>query len=223
MIFDTYSYRKKLMYNESDAVKYDLTYPIFSGGNNTSKINLYNRSLIERVVNKSARSLYRDAVKQYMILIKHNSFTPFEVKNNFNIMFMNNNIISIFWDFYISRGAQGIMMHRVCQNWNMEKPALFTLREIFRPDRDWKNHLMTLLKNEIRCFESEMSTNCFEGWQNVIYNSVEKSRFYISDSGLVVYCAQGSVASDLWGIPSFLVSFCDLDGMLDKKFVQSLQ
>jgi hypothetical protein len=211
------------MYNESDAVKYDLTYPVFSGDHNASQINLYNRNLIERVVNKSARSLYKDAVKQYMILIKHNSFTPFEVKNNFNIMFMNNSIVSIFWDFYISRGAQGIIMRRVSQNWNMKKAGLLTLGEIFRPDRDWKNHLLTLLKKEIGCFESEMCTKCFDGWQNVIYSSVEKSRFYITDSGLVIYCPQGSVASDVWGIPSFLVSFCDLDGMLDKKFVQSLQ
>ncbi len=223
MFFDTYSYRKKLMYNGSSAVKYDLTYPVFGSEFNIPKINQYNRNLIARFVNRSADGLYKDAVKQYKVLVRYNNFTPFDVKNNFNVMFTNNNVISVFWDFYICRGADGVMMHRVSQNWNIEKVALFALGDIFRRECDWKNHLMNLLKKEIKCFESEMCVNCFDGWQGVLNNSIDHNRFYISDSGVVVYCPQGSIASDVWGIPSFLASFCDLERMLDKKFVQSLQ
>lgn len=223
MFFDTYSYRKKLLYNQAVVVKYDMTYPIFGRDQSLGRINQYNKSLIEGMVSRSSRNLYKDGVKQYKTLVMYNSFTPIEVKDNFNVMFTNSRIMSLFWDFYISRGAEGIMMHRVSQTWDINKSVMLTMDSIFRRDKNWRNTLMELLKSEVSCFESEMGISCFSGWQSVICNSLDHNRFYISDSGIVIYCPQGSIAADVWGIPSFLASFSDIDTILDKKFSQSLQ
>ena len=223
MFFDTYSYRKKLLYNQAVVVKYDMTYPIFGRDQSLGRINQYNKSLIEGMVSRSSRNLYKDGVKQYKTLVMYNSFAPIEVKDNFNVMFTSSRIMSLFWDFYISRGAEGIMMHRVSQTWDINKSVMLTMDSIFRRDKNWRNTLMEVLKNEVSCFESEMGISCFSGWQSVICNSLDHNRFYISDSGIVIYCPQGSIAADVWGIPSFLASFSELDTILDKKFSQSLQ
>ena len=223
MFFDTYSYRKKLLYNQAVVVKYDMTYPIFGRDQSLGRINQYNKSLIEGMVSRSSRNLYKDGVKQYKTLVMYNSFTPIDVKDNFNVMFTNSRIMSLFWDFYISRGAEGIMMHRVSQTWDINKSVMLTMDSIFRRDKNWRNTLIELLKSEVSCFESEMGISCFSGWQSEICKSLDHNRFYISDSGIVIYCPQGSIAADVWGIPSFLASFSDLDTILDKKFSQSLQ
>ena len=223
MFFDTYSYRKKLLYNQAVVVKYDMTYPIFGRDQSLGRINQYNKSLIEGMVSRSSRNLYKDGVKQYKTLVMYNSFTPIDVKDNFNVMFTNSRIMSLFWDFYISRGAEGIMMHRVSQTWDINKSVMLTMDSIFRRDKNWRNTLIELLKSEVSCFESEMGISCFSGWQSEICKSLDHNRFYISDSGIVIYCPQGSIAADVWGITSFLASFSDLDTILDKKFSQSLQ
>ena len=223
MIFDTYSYRKKLFCAETPVVKYDLCYPFVRKSRHADMLNTYNRRFIDKIVADSSPKLYKDAVKQHKTLVMYNSFTSFDVKNNFNVMFSNEKILSIFWDFYVEMGASGFIMHRVAHNWALDRGKMIPLQSIFCRNCDWRSSLVSNLRREVSSFEKEMGISCFARWEEVLARSLDESKYYISDNGLVIYCPQGSIASDLWGIPSFLVPFSEVESILDKKFAESLQ
>ena len=222
MIFDTYSCRKQIYCAETAVIKYDLCYPIIRSSPRCDMLNGFNKRFIDTVIADSAQKLYKEAVKQYKTLVTYNSFTPFDVKNNFNIMLSNNKILSIFWDFYINKGASGFVMYRVSHNWSLDKAKMLMMKDIFSPNIDWETELINHLKQEVASFEKEMGISCFLGWEDVLRRSIECNKYYITDNGLVIYCLQGSIASNLWGIPSFLAPFSEIKHILDKKFSESL-
>ena len=223
MIFDTY-YMKKQMYSAGAVlVNFDMCYPVVHGESYADRLNTFTRLFIERNIETYSQKVYAEALKQYKVLVRYNSFTRFEIKNNFNIMFSNNNVFSVFWDFYIDKGAAGYEMQRYSHNILLDNNQILNLGCIFARNRDWKLALIKHMRKEVKIFEKEMGISCFAGWENVLSRSIDDNRYYITDNGIVIYCPQGSVAPNIWGIPSFLAPFSELDYLLDKKFVETLQ
>jgi len=223
MIFDTFSYRKKFYHGGAAVMKYDLSYPMLKGDPRYETVNLFSKRLIDRIITESKEKLLKNAIRQQKNLIMYNSFTPLEIKNNFNIMYSGSSIISMFWDVYTNRGAEGFVMHRVSHNIILDKGRFFGLQEIFRRDTDWHTSMLRLLTSEVKSFESEMGISCFGSWESELRTSLNSNRFYLTDNGIVVYCPQGTIASDIWGIPSFLAPFSEISSIMDKKFAASLQ
>ena len=223
MIFDTYSFKKTLYYNQTVIAQYDISYPVFHNLQHSFVINTYYKNLAERIYANNRRKTYFNAVKQYNAFVKYNTFIPFEIKNNFDVAFLNSYFISMFFDVYYSKGADGQSMFRTSQTWDIKTGKTLSLNQIFASNKNWKSILISRFDAQVCLFEKEMGVSCFKDWQDILIYSMMKDRYYITAEGLVVYCPQGSIASDLWGIPAFWIPFSEISDITDKKFIQSLQ
>lgn len=219
MKFKTCSCTGELMFCDTCVVKYDISYPQFYEFTNSNVINVYNKSFSDRLMDTVKRTVYIKAVEQYKILIKYNSFTHLEVKTSFDIMYTHSGILSVFYDIYEANGAEGNVMRRYSQNWDVGDGKLFGTRDLFDSRSRWRNMLSDALEEQVRLFEKEIGCSCFPGWRRVVKKSVDTNKFYLTEDGMAVYCPQGMVAPSVWGIPTFIVPFKRMKTVLDKKFL----
>ncbi len=206
MIVNEMIYSGELNYKSCRVLSYEIYIPYSNDVLHGKAFNNYNKKMLSEIMKKIDEELYDKAIKQYDILDKENSYAPIEIKSSVDLMFSDDKFVSLFTDVYYSLGAEGDYMKRYSQTWNNKTGALVPLKSLFS-DKKWKEKIMLNLNPQIKTFEEEMGISCYPEWNKELNESLERNRYYLTEEGIVIYVPQGHMASDIWGIPTFLVEY----------------
>lgn len=209
-------HKGEIVYKGQKIISYEMMTMCSESSFKDDAFNTYNLKQTESLFSKINDDIYISGVKQFKILNPLKAFVPIDIKTSSDIMLQTGRVLSIFTDVFYIMGAEGSVMERKCQTWDLVKQSFCHLRDLFVVN-NWKYCLFNLVRNQISTLEAEMGMPCFINWKQKIYESFEKDRFYLTSDGIVIYLPQGSIAPDIWGIPTFLINYRNVDGILKIK------
>ena len=207
----------EIIYKGKKIISYDITTMYSETSIAGDNFSAYNLRKTNELINKINCDIVASAIKQFNTLNAYDCFVPLVIKNSNDIMFQSTRMVSVFTDYFYNMGAEESIMERDSQTWDMQNKTICSLKDMFS-DCSWRQHLFEGIKRNIKVLEGEMGIPCFVNWESKIYESFEKNRFYLNNDGIVIYIPQGTIASNIWGIPTFLVSYKDINGILKRKF-----
>lgn len=187
-------------------LKYKINYPqiknnsccFFKFNSYNYKIALNLKKYIEDNLLQEAQNLYEyNKAYGYPIM-------TYEIIQNFNITYNENNIISLYYEQYIySGGAHGITTIKG-QTWNMKYSKLMSLSD-FYPCNDY--YILYLLK-QINYEISKNPENYFDNYCNLVLETFKPQNFYITSSNtLCLFFNEYDIAPHSTGIPTFCMNY----------------
>lgn len=203
----------EMKYRGNTVIKYEIDEPVLENAAFAQRFNDYNNMLYLKLIEKIRNEIYPNAVKQYKIFIKKNDFMPLETKTSVDVMYQSEKYISLFIDCYYSKGAEGYSMSRFSQTWNLSSGRKIVINDLFM-GAEWSSFLIQKLSLQVKKLENEMGVPCYPEWRSKIYESINNNRFYLTQDGIVIFVPQGHIASDIWGIPTFLIDYKHISNIL---------
>jgi len=201
-------------YNGKVVLKYEINIPHMENSACASKFNGYNRSFIGEIMKKINSTFFNKSIKQYNIFEKLNCFTPICITSSVDIMLSTNKYISLFVDVHYDKGAEGVSTFRNSQTWNINTGKIESLKGLFK-GYNWRERIMQELLSGVYKLEQEMGVGCYPECRGCLQRSLDNDRYYLTPDGIVVFVPQGEIASDIWGIPTFLVEYKEIENILN--------
>ncbi len=203
-----YNYKGKVV------LKYEINIPHMEDLACASRFNSYNNEFTGEILKKINSNLFYKSIKQYNIFEKTNCFSPVCITSSVDIMVSTNDYISLFIDVHYDKGAEGLSTFRNSQTWNMKTGKMESLKSLF-VRFDWREKLMQELYVGVSKLEQEMGVSCYPEWRGCLQKSLDNDRYYLTAEGIVVFVPQGEIASEIWGIPTFLVEYKSIENILN--------
>ena len=91
-----------------------------------------------------------------------------------------------------------------------------SVKDLFRGGADHTGLIINAVLGQMSAFEEETGMPLYKGWREEIEKSVLKDRFYLADDGIALYVPQGSITADIWGVPTFLINYKELNGRIKR-------
>lgn len=202
-----------LTYNNEQVLSYKINYPQFSTNKYTNfigKLNNYykeNASIFEKYIRDT---LYPEAVEQYKYSKENNyPIIPYEAIMNYNITYLTDNFISLYFDKYIFTGGAHGNTTRFSDTWNVCKRSIMQLSDFFPHNPNYKEDIITFIIDDIqeRLKDPNLQGTYFDTYQQDVYNTFNEDNFYVTPTGLVVFFQQYDIAPYSSGIQEFLIPY----------------
>lgn len=203
-----YNYKGKVV------LKYEINFPHMENSTYASRFNGYNKSCMDEIMKKINSIFFNNSIKQYNIFEKQKCFAPICITSSVDIMLSTNSYVSLFVDVHYDKGAEGLSTFRNSQTWNINTGKIESLKDLFK-GYNWRERMMQELFDGVYKLEQEMGVSCYPEWKGCLQRSLDNDRYYITPDGIVVFAPQGEIASDIWGIPTFLVEYKRIESILN--------
>ena len=125
-------------------------------------------------------------------------------------------LISLFCDTFYDFGAEGSFMERDAFTFDRSGRKI-RLSQLF--SKPFKKTLFSQINEQLMSFCAETGCANIKNPQKVISEALSRGDYYLSDDGIAVFFRQGSIASKVWGIPTFLAEYKNLSELLDKRLL----
>ena len=167
-----------------------------------------------RKMNYAEKLLLRPANRQISAFA--NDYKPLSSQSSVQIMTETGSLISLFCDTFLDFGAEGTYMERDAFTFDKNGRQM-SLKNLFV--KPFKQVLIPILREQFLSFCRETGAGNTKNPQKAIQTAISRGDFYLTDDGIAVFFRQGSIASKIWGIPTFLAEYKKLDGLLDKRLL----
>ena len=190
---------EKSIIKNLDYLKEDIKIPRLVDGSDEKKIKLINN-----VINNDILSKVKDAEKTSEEYFggqgQEKPIFPFEIHSRYTINEDNNELLSLFNDYYEYLGGAHGMTTRTSYNVDKEKEGLITLKDLFVSGYNYKDIINKSIKEEI----NKNPENYFDSG-NEFKGISENQSFYIENDNLVIYYQLYDIAPYVFGIPEFKI------------------
>jgi len=207
-----------LRHGSITVLSYQLNYPVFQDSLISRRINAVTSKNLASKIEMAEGIYYKNACKRYSILGKYNNFTQTKITSDFQIMYNSSPMLSWFADYNIDLAEDGGFIERVSHNWDTVTGSLLRFENLFRPNSQWHSICMRNIEKSIEKIEEEIGTYCNPNWREYARQSMKNGRFYVTDDGIALWFVQGSIASNLWCLPTVHINAANLEGFLNKKY-----
>lgn len=141
-------------------------------------------------------------------------FHTYEAYIEYNVSYMNDNILSIPITYYSYTGGAHGLTNIISKNINLVTGKEINLRDLFKEDVNYRN----IIKQEvIRQIQLEPE-NYFKDAIITVENSNEEFPFYIEDGNIVVYYPLYSIAPYSSGIRKFNISLETFKDIINPEY-----
>lgn len=201
--------KENLLYNDETVLTYTITYPRFSDSRYEmalAAINFYYQVKALALQGRVKNELLPQAVEQYQFNHKNGYPTMvYEVLETFEVTYNAACIVSLFCDTYEFTGGAHGTTTRASQTWNLQKLRMLQLDDLTGPGCDYREILFAEITRQI---EKEPDLY-FENYSELLRQTFDKSHFYCTPEGIVVYYQQYDIAPYSSGIRTFLIPYSD--------------
>lgn len=192
---------------KSDIMETDLNIPVVSGQLDSGVLADINQRFEEDAM-KLKQTLGAE-VKDYAAECAREGYPirPYELFTRYQQCSLNDNILSLYVDYYqYTGGAHGITERRA-YNINLKNGELLPLAQLFKPGYDYKTVIDKEINRQIALdpdtyFEGDM------GFQGI----ATEQNYYLDGENLVIYFNQYEIAPYAAGIREFNIPFTLLSG-----------
>ncbi len=199
--------QEDLLYNDETVLTYSITYPRFSGSRYQmalSAMNFYYQVMALALQGRVKNELLPQAVQQYQFDHKEGYPTMvYELLATFEVTYNAGCIVSLFCDTYQFTGGAHGTTTRASQTWNLQKVRMLQLEDLFAPGCNYREILFAEIARQI---EQEPEIY-FENYRELLEQTFDKSHFYCTPAGIVIYYQQYDIAPYSSGIRTFLIPY----------------
>ncbi|MDO5516760.1 MAG: DUF3298 and DUF4163 domain-containing protein [Clostridium sp.] len=198
---------EKLINKDLDYLKEDVKIPIFINGRAEERVKDINNIVHKDIMSKLAEA--EKAAEEQFSGKNQKPLFPYEIKSYFTITKKNDDIISLYNDYYEFLGGAHGSTIRTGYTVDRNTEQLLSLKDLFTEKYDYKNIINNKIKEELRKNPEKYfySADNFQGIS-------DNQGFYISDGSLIIFYEQYDIAPYVAGIPEFKISVEEFD----KKF-----
>lgn len=182
-----------------DYFKEDIKMPQFSDGYDEKKINLINNVISKDILSK-AEEAEKIAKKYFGEEKTEKPLFPYEVYSTYTSTEDNNQIFSLYNDYYEYLGGAHGMTTRTSYTVDKKRESLLTLKELFIEGYNYTD----IINREIKAQINRNPDNYFDSG-NIFKGISENQTFYIEDDDLVIYYQLYDIAPYVFGIPKFKI------------------
>ncbi|MGL4848549.1 MAG: DUF3298 and DUF4163 domain-containing protein [Clostridium sp.] len=126
---------------------------------------------------------------------------PYEVMSTYKVAKNDNNLVSLYIDYYQFAGGAHGMSYKEAYNIDKRTGQLLNLSDFFKENYNYKEKIDSLIREEI----NKDKEKYFDGGGD--FKGVDnKTRFYINDNNLVIYYGLYEIAPYASGIIEFNLS-----------------
>ena len=193
------------------AATISFTYP---DSNVPAFLERFLRSFSERKAEYSQKMISKAISRQMSAL--GDDFQLLSSQSAVQIMAETDRLISLFCDTYFDLGVEGTYMERNAFTFDRSGRRIRFGQLFVKP---YRQKVFTLITEQIISFCEKTGCANIKNPQKAISEALSRGDFYLSDDGIAVFFRQGSIASKIWGIPTFLAEYKKLEGLLDKKLL----
>ncbi|MFW2503514.1 DUF3298 and DUF4163 domain-containing protein [Clostridium diolis] len=190
-------------------LKLDINMPQLVGGNDEKRINLINNVISQDILPRAEES-EKTAKEYFGEKGQETPRFPYEIYSRYTTSEDNNQILSLYNDYYEFLGGAHGMTTRTSYTIDKKKEALLTLKELFSEGYNYSDIINKEIENQIK----KNPENYFDSG-NVFKGISENQSFYIRDGDLVIYYQLYDIAPYVFGIPEFKIPL----KLFDKDFV----
>lgn len=221
---NNYSYVAQVnIRKRSEFFKYDITYPVLKLYDKYAYHDMYDKQIIININNQICEDImtFKNDVKKQAIAYKK-LYTEklsdsdedyvkyqYEVYINNEVTYDKNNIISIVITKYEFTGGAHGMTYLDSYNYNLLTGEKLTLKDMFKPDIDYKEIVNNFIQKEINS-NPEIYFKGDEAFKGIS----EDQPFYIEDDGIIIYFGLYEIAPYYVGIPKFKLRFDEFNQYL---------
>ena len=189
-----------------DYFKEDIKMPQILDGKDEKKINLINDVIKSDILPKAEEA--EKTSKEYFGMVgQEKPRFPFEVYSRYTIGDDNNELISLYNDYYEYLGGAHGMTTRTSYTIDKEKESLITLKDLFVQGYQYSDVINKKIKEDI----SKNPDNYFDSGK-AFKGINENQSFYIEGDNLVIYYQLYDIAPYVFGIPEFKIPLKSFDG-----------
>ena len=190
---------EKSITKNSDYFKEDIKMPQLINGNDENKINLINNVISKDILSK-AEEAEKTAKEYFGGAEQEKPRFPYEVYSGYKNTEDNNQILSLYNDYYeYLGGAHGITI-RTSYTIDKTKESLLTLKDLFVEGYDYAD----IINKEIKTQINKNPENYFDSG-NIFKGISENQTFYINDDNLIIYYQLYDIALYVFGISEFKI------------------
>ena len=190
---------EKSMSKSLDYFKEDIKMPQILDGKDEKNINLINNVIKSDILPK-AEEAEKTSKEYFGMEGQEKPRFPFEVYSRYTIGDDNNELISLYNDYYEYLGGAHGMTTRTSYTIDKEKEKLLTLKELFVQGYSYSDIINKSIKEEI-----EKHPNDYFNSGSEFKGIVENQNFYIEGDKLVIYYQLYDIAPYVFGIPEFKI------------------
>jgi hypothetical protein len=136
---------------------------------------------------------------------------PYAALTNYRVTYSNNDILSLYVDYYSYTGGAHGFTDRVHSNIDLKTGKELQLNNLFKSGVDYKDILSKEIKRQMRLEPDKYFPETLKDWQGISNDQP----YYIEDGNLVIYFPLYEIAPYAGGIPEFIIPLTgDLQGAL---------
>ncbi|ABX43591.1 DUF3298 and DUF4163 domain-containing protein [Lachnoclostridium phytofermentans] len=203
-----------LFYNNEQVLSYKINYPQFITSNCTSfigKLNNYYKENALKFEKYCRDTLFPETVEQYKYAKENNyPIIPYEAVMNYNITYLTDCYISLYFDKYIFTGGAHGNTTRFSDTWDVCKGCIMQLSDFFPHNPNFKDDIITFIIDDIseRLKNPNLQGTYFDTYKQDVHNTFHEGNFYMTPNGIVVFFQQYDIAPYSSGIQEFLIPYC---------------
>ncbi len=189
---------------------YQIEYPVFHANRYQMAISVINEYYKARALGEEAyvkTSLFEEAKKQYEeLLAKGALMPPFERVSVYQVTYLRECIISLYFDRYTYTGGAHGTTVRTSDTWDLPALGRVKLSDLFACGVDYRSFLLSGIKEQAKR-EPDLY---FEDVEAKIEEAFDERNFYCKKDGLVIYFGQYEIAPYVSGIREFFFPYSDM-------------
>lgn len=180
--------------------------PAFSNSGKQQRMERYFARMELLWQTRWENELYHQACQALAAWQSEAPFTPWQASMDYTVTYWKSPLLSIRIDIREQRAAMPPAVQCIGEVWDCSDGYPCSLRS-FLPAKllRWKSHLISLMQEQaaqrLESGESLLNSNC----HSAIKQSFDRSRFYLSEDGLMLFYPLYTLGSYGEGIPTFTV------------------
>lgn len=193
------------------ALELKLMYPQIAGYIQEITERRFNRyyALQARRINEYVRTvMYREALKDCKEREKSGfPFNFWTYDRRFDVSFVSEKLVSLFFDTYIYKGGAHGMTERTSDTWSLSYAQIIPLQRFFVKGFDYASFITLIISAEIKRDLGSPDSVYYKNAPEKSIKLFNEKRYYISDTGFVFYYPSYTLAPYYAGIRVFEIPY----------------
>ncbi|MGI6748581.1 MAG: DUF3298 and DUF4163 domain-containing protein [Anaerovoracaceae bacterium] len=151
---------------------------------------------------------YQEAIKDYECRTKSNfPFHAHEAISTYEITYLQDSLISLFYDHYLYSGGAHGTTKRASSTVNIQTGCQVRLFQNATDPAADKALILDRIREQIVVQMRMNKYQYFDDYPQLIYEHFNPESFYLTPEGIVIYYQQYEIAPYSSGIPEFLINY----------------
>lgn len=197
-------------------LSYDIEYPrLLSLRPAAQRVNSFCAARARAAEHFACTAVLAEARRQQSAL--GDSFEPLEISGSTQVMRNGGGLLSGFTDGYRRMGARGARLTRLSRTFDLQTGREVPLPELFRQGVPWRERIFSLLDEELYIRQRAEPGAYYRTAASICRKKLFGHSYYLADDGLAIWFPQETIAPGNTGIPTVLVRYDTLRGLLRRQ------